>query len=141
MVRTDIVLPDDEELDMARDSIPFLSRPHGIHVGAGEEDVYDWLEAHSSTGEFDPARKLLAAVLIDAIEICRGRAVVGNKHERKSSGVLRETEEWIFGHCSAELVTSFSNICEVLGLDPNSVRKHMKSSAVKKVQSDNGNSK
>lgn len=66
--------------------------------------------------------RLMIALLEDAIDICC------RPPWRRSSGrrILRETEVWIASP-DRSWVFSFERICEALDLDPDSVRRHVRS--------------
>lgn len=67
----------------------------------------------------EPERKLMLAVLEDAITCYRRFAGVGAGKGRK---LYREVEDW-FMEEQSEWLFSFNNICEVLGFDPQYVRQ------------------
>ena len=67
----------------------------------------------------EPEKRLMLAVLEDAVNCLRSNVVARTKEEKR---LFRETEDWILesGH---DWVFSFENICAVLGFDPQYVRR------------------
>ena len=72
-----------------------------------------------SRQRLEPEQQLMLAVLEDAV-ICFQK-YFGAKDER-SRKLFEEAEEWISDSYS-NLLFSFTNICEVLGLDPGYIQK------------------
>lgn len=67
----------------------------------------------------EPETKLMLAVLADAV-VCFQKHVFAQ--DRKGKRLHREAEEWILD-CSDDSLFSFSTICEVLGFNPNYMRR------------------
>src|SRR5262245_51160738 len=65
---------------------------------------------------------LMRAVLEDAIDCFRKQS---SKTDRRSQRLLREAEEWLFTD-DLRWPFSFLNICNVLGIDPEYVRRGLK---------------
>jgi hypothetical protein len=67
----------------------------------------------------EPEKRLMLAVLEDAVNCLRTNVVARTKQQRR---LFRETEDWILepGH---DWVFSFENICAILGFDPQYVRQ------------------
>jgi hypothetical protein len=78
-------------------------------------EYYDRLRPRS---DLDPGKKLMLAILGDAIVNFQENALAKNGRRRN---LFREAKDWIFDE-EANWVFSFENICEVLGLDPAYVR-------------------
>ncbi len=96
-----------------------------------------FLESRSSTGideyfatfrrseYLEPEKILLLALLEDAIHCYRKLANAGNRAGRQQ---FREAEEWLMGRSDGS-VFSFENICAVLGLDPEYLRRGLREAA------------
>jgi hypothetical protein len=61
----------------------------------------------------------MAAILGDAIDCFRKNMATQNRRHRR---LFLEAEEWIFSDDIAS-VFSFRNVCDVLGIDPDALRK------------------
>ena len=74
----------------------------------------------SSSEDLSSIKRLMLAVLQDALECLAGRAVctAGSDTRRK----LREAADWVADNNETE-VFSFNSVCEVLGVDAAAVRK------------------
>jgi hypothetical protein len=95
------------------------------------------LATRSSTGDeyfatfqrteyLEPEKILLLALLEDAIHCYRKLAHVRNPAARRQ---FREAEEWLMGDGGTGGVFSFENICDVLGMDPEYVRRRLREAA------------
>jgi len=87
----------------------------------GEPDVlavHDYLQVFQYRPALTPERRLLAAILRDAIDSYMRNCFAKSRREKK---MYQETEEWFFG--SDEGVFSFENVCEVLRLAPGYIRR------------------
>jgi hypothetical protein len=69
----------------------------------------------------EPERRLLAAVLEDAIA-CYKRPV--RRHNRESRRAFHEAREWLNSH-DRDTLFAFENVCDALGLDADSVRSRI----------------
>ncbi len=69
----------------------------------------------------EPERRLMAAVLEDAI-LCYRRYMAARDTKKKN--IFREAEDWIFDNKS-DWFFSFDSVCEVLDLNPESVRQEL----------------
>jgi hypothetical protein len=88
----------------------------------GQPDVLlvsEYLQVYQSSAAHTPEIKLIAAVLEDAID-CYVKNL-GAK-TRRGKRICNEAEEWIFGQ-SDDWIFSFENICEMLKLEPNYIRR------------------
>lgn len=68
---------------------------------------------------FDGERRLMIAVLEDAVDVYRKQAAARDPRGR---GLFRDAEEWIEDTEKGWLY-SFENICDVLDLDPDYLRR------------------
>lgn len=87
----------------------------------GEPDVltmHEYLHVFQYRPALTPERRLLAAILRDAID-CYMRYCFGKS--RREKRMQQETEEWFFG--DDEGVFSFENVCEILKLSPGYIRR------------------
>jgi hypothetical protein len=82
----------------------------------------EYFEARSRRGSLDPAKKLMLAVLEDAL-----KCFLANVSARggKNKKLFDDAELWIMEEGSDD-VFSFENICEVLGLHPQYVRQGLR---------------
>jgi hypothetical protein len=78
-----------------------------------------YFETFRRKAHLEPEKKLMLAVLEDAIA-CFQKYVLAR--DGKGRAMFRDAEEWIMEEKS-EWLFSFENICEVLGFDPQYVRK------------------
>jgi len=69
--------------------------------------------------EFDGERRLIIAVLEDAVDVYRKQA---GASDGRGLQLFREAEEWIESR-DASWLFSFENICDVLDLDADYVRR------------------
>jgi hypothetical protein len=87
----------------------------------GEPDVltmHEYLHVFQYRPALTPERRLLAAILRDAID-CYMRYCFGKS--RREKRMQQETEEWFFG--DDEGVFSFENVCDILKLSPGYIRR------------------
>ncbi len=75
----------------------------------------------------EPEKVLLLAVLEDAIHCYRKFAYV---RDRAGSAQFSDVERWIMGG-GREWIFAFETVCELLGLDPDYVRRGVRESAPK----------
>ena len=75
----------------------------------------------------EPEKTLLLAILEDAIHCYRKFATVRNRAGREQ---FREAEEWLMGGGDG-WVFAFDNVCDLLGLDPEYVRRGLRQSKAK----------
>jgi hypothetical protein len=96
--------------------------------------VHEYLSVYQYRPALTPERRLLAAILRDAIDsymrCCFGKS-------RREKKMHQETEEWFFGN--GEGVFSFENVCEILKLAPGYIRRGLLH--YKQGQSQNGGSR
>ncbi|MGH7817655.1 MAG: hypothetical protein ACREOR_09730 [Candidatus Binatia bacterium] len=78
----------------------------------------------------EPERALLLALLEDAIHCYRKFATARSRSGREQ---FREIEEWLMGGGNG-WVFSFDNVCELLGLDPEYVRRGVRASAASAME-------
>jgi hypothetical protein len=86
---------------------------------------YTWRDQYLSTfrrGEFlEPEKALLAALLQDAIDCFHKHA---SAQDREGRELLREAEQWIMTD-DDNWVFSFRNVCAVLGVDSEYIRRRV----------------
>ena len=68
---------------------------------------------------FEPEKILIAAILEDAVHEYRKYRRAGDPKGKKR---FRDAEKWIMNR-SSDWIFSFDNVCELLGLDPEYVRR------------------
>lgn len=78
-----------------------------------------YFETFRRTVPIEPEKKLMLAALADALT-CFQKYLAARKGKGKN--LFREADEWIFGEDDDHLF-SFENVCEVIGLDPQYVRR------------------
>ena len=81
------------------------------------EQFFSLREQRGWTGE----QRLMAAILVDALAVY-SRAAVPNASE--AGRVLRQTQRWLLSDDRTS-TCSFLRVCEVLGLEPDAVRRHL----------------
>ena len=82
----------------------------------------EYLETQRRSHQLDPEHSLILAVLEDALSCFKDNINAQNKKKKQQ---CQEAEAWIFNR-EAESYFSFEYICEVLGLDPGYIQKHLK---------------
>jgi hypothetical protein len=86
---------------------------------------YTWRDQFLGTfqrSEFlEPEKALLAALLQDAIDCFHKHATA---QDREGKELLREAEQWIMRD-QENWVFSFRNVCVVLGVDPDYIRRRV----------------
>jgi hypothetical protein len=75
---------------------------------------HKYFKVYRQTRPGKPERKLMLAVLVDAVQTYQKFAF---STSIRGQALFREAERWLWSEDS-EGVFSFSNICEVFGLDP-----------------------
>jgi hypothetical protein len=78
----------------------------------------------------DPEKALVAAILDDAIHEYRKYS---GAHDPNGKKRFREAEKWIM-HGGNGWIFSFDNVCDLLGLDPDYVRRGLRISKGKAEQ-------
>lgn len=68
----------------------------------------------------DPERRLMAALLEDAVSCLAKDPLRGSRRQRKS---FEEAQQWINAAESEDWIFSFTNVCETLGFNPDYVRR------------------
>src|ERR1051325_6380694 len=104
-----------------RVTTPLMFNPDGLKLFEPDTLAPEQFYATIRKTQFaDPERRLMAAVLEDAVSCLstKPRSCAGRKrrHYEEAHSWINATEErdWIF---------SFSNVCETLGLDPSFLRR------------------
>jgi hypothetical protein len=75
---------------------------------------------------WEPEKALLIAILTDAIHDYRKYSRARN---RDGQARFRDADRWIMGGDN-QWVFSFKNVCELLGLDPDYIRRGVRAAAV-----------
>ena len=88
---------------------------------------YRYFDTFRRSEYLEPERALLLAILEDGIHCYRKFAGARNRAGRQQ---FREAEEWLMGGGN-NWVFSFDNICGLLGLDPEYVRRGLRESAAR----------
>jgi hypothetical protein len=84
--------------------------------------VDEYLHVYQGRPAETPERRLVAAILRDAVDCYLRDCFTKNRHRKRS---FREAEEWFFK--SDEYgVFSLENICGVLNIDPGYIRRTLK---------------
>jgi len=79
----------------------------------------NYLENYQQTKAAEPEKKLMFAVLVDAVRTYQKFAF---SRSDRGNTLFREVEAWFWGERS-DCVFSFSSICEVFGLNPPFLRR------------------
>ncbi|HXV82376.1 MAG TPA: hypothetical protein VEG60_21110 [Candidatus Binatia bacterium] len=88
----------------------------------GQPDVvviHEYLHVYRSSNAYAPEIKLIAAVLKDAIDCYLKYESVKTRRGKK---IFNEAAQWIFSR-QEDWLFSFDNICEILKLDPDYIRR------------------
>ena len=81
----------------------------------------------------EPEKALVAAMLNDAIHEYRKYSRARDANGKKR---FREAQEWIM-HRGDDWIFTFDNVCEVLGLDPEFVRRGLRDTKGKPLEKEN----
>jgi hypothetical protein len=90
----------------------------------GQPDVlctHEYLHVYQGKPSDTPERRLMAAVLRDAIDCYLRDCCAVNRHRKRS---YREAEEWFFSG-DDHGVFSLYNVCGILNLDPGYIRRRL----------------
>lgn len=79
---------------------------------------YQYLDRWRSAGHLEPERRLMLAVLQEAVD-CYQENVF--QRGRKQEELYKDAEAWLFSD-DRELLFSFLNLCEILGFDADYLR-------------------
>lgn len=96
----------------ARENITSLFQPDALMVAQFFED-------RGSKTRLEPEKRLMLAILEDAVDCFRDNHLA--RHGKKKQ-LFDKVQRWIFG-VSAGWVFDFENICSVLELNPEYIRK------------------
>ena len=78
-----------------------------------------YLDTFRRSEHLEPEKSLLAAILEDAVQEYRKYS---RAHDVNGKSRFREAEKWIMRGRN-DWIFSFENVCELLGLDPEYVRR------------------
>jgi hypothetical protein len=91
----------------------------------GQPDVLcvdEYLHVYQGRPAETPERRLVAAILRDAVDCYLRDCFTKNRHRKRS---FREAEEWFF-KSEDYGVFSLENVCGVLNIDPGYIRRSLK---------------
>ena len=94
----------------------------GNDVGAQQR----YFDTFRRSEYLEPEKELLLAVLEDAIHCYRKYALARSRAGKEQ---FREAEEWLMGGGDG-WIFAFANVCELLGLSPDYVRRALRESKV-----------
>lgn len=80
-----------------------------------------YLDTFRRSEHLEPEKSLLAAILEDAVQEYRKYS---GAHDSKSKTLFHEVEEW-FNCSDKEWIFCFANVCELLSLDPEYIRRRL----------------
>jgi hypothetical protein len=80
-----------------------------------------YLDTFRRSEHLEPEKSLLAAILEDAVREYRK---YNGAHDPKSKSQFNEVAEW-FNRRDKEWIFSFENVCELLGLHPEYIRRRL----------------
>jgi hypothetical protein len=83
--------------------------------------VQEYMHVYQYRPAETPERRLIAAVLRDAIDCYLRDCCAKNRHRKRS---FREAEEWFFGS-QDEGIFSLDSVCSILNLDPGYIRRSL----------------
>lgn len=103
---------------------------HSNIMSGDTSTAQQYLDTFRRTEHLEPEKALIAAILEDAIhehrKYRRARDAEGKERFREAEEwIMRERDDWIF---------SFDNVCEILGLDPDYVRRGLRE--IKKIRTE-----
>jgi hypothetical protein len=84
--------------------------------------VEQYLDTFRRSVHLEPEKSLLAAILEDAVQEYRKYS---RAHDANGKKRFREAEEWIM-RGGNDWIFSFDNVCDLLGLDPEYVRRALR---------------
>ena len=84
--------------------------------------VQQYLDTFRRSEHLEPEKSLLAAILEDAVQEYRKYS---RAHDVDGKKRFREAEEWIM-RGGNDWIFSFDNVCDLLGLDPEYVRRGLR---------------
>jgi hypothetical protein len=94
-----------------------------FNITSGDSLVMQYyLDAFRRSEYLGPEKSLLVAILDDAVQEYRKYY---RAHDAEGKRRFREVEEWVM-HAGDGWTFSFDNICELLGLDPEYVRRGLR---------------
>jgi hypothetical protein len=91
-------------------------------LGRDDSNIDRYLNTQRRSEPIEPERALLIALLEDAVQIYWKFAGARDREGRERS---HEAKDWLFSHDTA-WIFSFNNVCELLGLDPDYVRRGLR---------------
>jgi hypothetical protein len=100
----------------------------GNDVGAQQR----YFDTFRRSEYLEPEKELLLAVLEDAIHCYRKYAAARSRAGREQ---FREAEEWLMGGGDG-WIFAFANVCDLLGLNPDYVRRAVRQASVMPVQTE-----
>ena len=91
-------------------------------LGSDDSITDQYLGTQRRSELLEPEKALLIALLEDAVQSYRKFAGARDREGRERS---HEAKDWIFSQDRA-WIFSFNNVCELLGLDPDYVRRGLR---------------
>lgn len=86
--------------------------------------THEFFETCCNKNFLQAEKMLMIAVLDEATHCLREKALTGEGKTRERKGLSRDAEKWVL-ELDSDYLFSFENICEVLGLNPASVRQQL----------------
>lgn len=108
------------------DSTSFLGEELVIFDDPADELLYKAIHGKSGDTALEPEKRLMLAVLEDAIGCVVDYYCLAPRHASDTEKYLKlygDAEEWLLDDSESERLFSFRNICETLGFDPGYLRK------------------
>jgi hypothetical protein len=96
-------------------------------VGGDTSAAQQYLDTFRRSEHLEPERALIAAILEDAVHEYRKYS---RSRDLKGKERFREAEEWIMDKGN-DWIFSFDNVCELLGLDPDYIRRGLRATKPK----------
>jgi len=91
-------------------------------IGSDASTQQQYFDAMQRSEHLEPEKALLQAILEDAVHCYRKYATARDRAGREK---FREAEEWLMGGGNG-WIFSFDSVCELLGLDPQYVRRGLR---------------
>ncbi|MFQ5541740.1 MAG: hypothetical protein ACE5E2_02840 [Candidatus Binatia bacterium] len=85
---------------------------------------HKFFQLHCESSPLQPEKKLMIAVLEEAIHCLSGKSLIGESDKGEIKRLSRDAKEWILDPGS-DCIFSFANICQVMGINPASAREEI----------------
>lgn len=101
-------------------------------MGTDSSVAAQYLDTFRRSEPLEPEKALLVAILEDAIDTYRKYR---GARDRLGKDQFREAEEWLIGG-GDDWIFAFDSVCELLDLDPSYIRRGLRESTGRTIESD-----